>query len=309
MTRVAAIDVGTNSVKLAVAEVHDDIDLVHEDSQITRLGRAVDKSGRLSEESMSLTLDVVARFASDARSLGAARIVVVGTSALRDAANGADFIDAVAERTGLDLEIITGDREARLALRAVSSDLTLRLDPSMELAVFDIGGGSTEVNTGHDSTVEFHESFNIGAVRLTERFFHSDPPEDDELRAAMDQAIDMFKDLPAPNSSRTGVGIGGTVTNASRILAEGTRDVHGRRLEQSQVMELLQRLAAIPLALRRETPGLDPARADVIVAGITVLGALMDRLALQSITVSTRGLRYGLLSEIAEGIKSDSDPA
>jgi len=304
MTRVAAIDVGTNSVKLAIADVAGDVDLIREDSQITRLGQGVDETGSLRGDAMERTLTVVQRFAEQALSAGAISTAIVGTSALRDARNGADFIAGVTARTGLVLEIISGDREAQLAQTAVSSDPALDLDPAARLVVFDIGGGSTEVTIGRGSKVDFHGSFNIGAVRLTERTLPSDPPGAAELCAAMDQVAAIFDKLEAPAGPLAGVGIGGTVVNAAAVAAGGREGIHGTNLLAQQIAHVLDRLAAVPVEIRRGVPGLEPARADVIVAGVVILASLMTKLNLPNVRVSTRGLRYGLLVEMANKINN-----
>lgn len=299
MTRVAAIDVGTNSVKLAIADVEGDVRIVREESEITRLGRGVDETRNLAREPMAATLNAVARFADDARAAGASRIVVAGTSALRDAGNGDEFLRSVRDRTGLDVEIISGMREAALAHLAVSSDPALQLDPSAELAVFDIGGGSTEVNIGSGESISYHRSFDVGAVRLTERFLRSDPPSASEMEEAKRYVSGEFEGVPAPAGARAAAGIGGTLVNVAAVTSKPGQAIHGSHLSMDRLREALSKLAGAPLERRRSMPGLEPGRADVIVGGVIILIALVERLGVESVQVSTRGLRYGLLKEMA----------
>lgn len=305
---VAAVDIGTNSVKLTVADLDAGALRVRADTtQITRLGKNVDKSGRLDETAIARTLEALGQFAAQARQLGAGRVAAVGTSALRDAANGPQFVDQAEQTLGGTVEIISGDREAHLIHTAARRDPDLAFPPDGILAVMDIGGGSTEFVVGQGAQVTFRDSLQLGAVRLTERALASDPPSLDELQQATEIVDAALASVPVPANREapvTLVGSGGTIANLAsmeRGLTTWTPDVlHGMRLNRAQVEVRVAALAALTLAERRNLPGLEPDRADVIVAGALIQARAMHRLAVTEVVVSLRGLRYGLLYELAD---------
>jgi exopolyphosphatase/guanosine-5'-triphosphate,3'-diphosphate pyrophosphatase len=308
--RVAAIDVGTNTVLLLVAERREDgIAPLVERAEITRLGRGVDASGRLDPGAIAETVRVLAAYAAEARALGAATIACVATSAARDAANGAEFFQAARAAAGLTPEIISGDEEARLVWRSAWRDFggpsgPPPFPPAAPLAVLDVGGGSTELSFGDGPVPRGRRSLQVGAVRLTERHVRADPISPSTLatlRAAARQAL-------APLAAMDGlgglagarlVGVAGTVTTLAAVLqALPTYDagrVHGATLDLDQVEVLLERLAALPVAERARLPGLEPKRADVIVAGAVVVAEATRLLGFDRLTVSDRGVRWGLI--------------
>ena len=303
--RLAAIDIGTNSTKMTIADISEDgaLSVVSEDSQITRLGEGVDQSHRLSDAAITRTLNAMGRFAEVARSDGTEKIVAAGTSALRDAENGAEFLRQAQRQTGLDIEIITGDREAQLAFAAVCSDPLLRL-PDTPLLVFDIGGGSTELILGEGKTIQRHDSLNVGAVRLTERFFPADPPTDEQLASASAFTDSLLATFSRPVQTPYVVGIGGTAVNLASVTRglpkTNPNAVHAATLSATDVAHALHRFGAVPVAVRREIAGLEPARADVILGGTVVLSRLLAYFQTDRFIVSARGLRYGLLAETAK---------
>lgn len=307
MKRLAAIDIGTNSIKMTVADAGDTgtLHVVRESSETTRLGEGVDATKRLGDDAMARTLAALSRLVAEARALGAEEIVAAGTSALRDAANGLDFLARAQSETGLAIEVISGDREAQLAYAAVRADADLGLPPGFGLVVFDIGGGSTELTLGGAGGLERHASLDIGAVRLSERFLHSDPPTAREQSEASEFAASALRVFPAPQIQPILVGLGGSVVNiAALTLAQSAPappgDVHGTLLFDRDARDALARLSAVPLAARRALPGLEPARADVIVGGALILTALLAHFHSDRFLVSARGLRYGLLAERAQ---------
>ena len=304
--RLAAIDIGTNSTKMTVADAAADgtLSVVAEDSDVTRLGEGVDATGRLGDAPMARTLDAVARFSEAARAQGVETVLGAGTSALRDAANGPDFIQSVKDRAGVDIQIITGDREAQYAYAAVRSDASLNIPTASSLLVFDIGGGSTELILGDATGVERFQSLDIGAVRLTERFLHSDPPTAYELQAATDYARAAFETFLRPDAPPFVAGIGGTALNVAAVTQgqapPDTDALHGKSLPHAAVAAALSQFAALPLSERRTLPGLEPKRADVIVAGALILDQLLTYFAAEQFLLSVRGLRYGLLADYAK---------
>ena len=307
--RLAAIDIGTNSTKMTVADVSGTgkLSVVSEESEVTRLGEGVDASRRLGDAPKARTLDAVARFAGAARALSAETVLGAGTSALRDAANGPDFLNEIKDRTGVVVEIITGDREAQLAYAAVRSDASLAIPEAASLLVFDIGGGSTELILGDANGVGRYKSLDIGAVRLYERFLHSDPPASAELGAARQFASASFMAFALPDAPLLVAGMGGTALNIAAVTqgaAQADADtIHGATLSASAVSSALARLAPAPLEQRRTIPGLDPKRADVIVAGALILDTLLTCFHADHFLLSARGLRYGLLADYAKSNK------
>jgi exopolyphosphatase / guanosine-5'-triphosphate,3'-diphosphate pyrophosphatase len=307
--RFATIDIGTNSVLLLVAERQPDgrFNALCERAEITRLGRGVDQSRVLSEAGMEDTLRVLEAYAAEARALGAQDIAVSATSAARDAHNGSAFLEAARARAGVVVEIISGALEAQLSFAAVHADFASQAQGP--LLVIDIGGGSTEfIFGGLGGQVAFRHSFDVGAVRLTERLVHADPPSAAE-RAQVTQLLDQtFAALPRPPAGATLVGVAGTVTTlyamAHAIEPYDAERVHGGRLSQAQLSELTDRLWRMPLAERRALPGVQPKRADVLPVGALILSRAVAALGLEQVRVSDRGLRWGLLAHRFGGTAS-----
>ena len=302
--RVATIDVGTNTVLLTVAERSGRSFLpVVEQAEITRLGRGVDRTGRLDPAAIAETVAVIARYAALARSLGATRIAAVATSAARDAANGAEFFEAARAAAGLAPEIIPGGEEARLVHLSAWGDFG---SPGRRLAVLDVGGGSSEVTWGGGPVPEGRRSFQMGAVRLTERTAPGDPPSPDDLRRMRAAAREALGEMATIRASGTFAGarlvaVAGTVTTLAAVaqalpVYDATR-VHGSALSREDLETLLGRLAALPVAGRAVLPGMEPKRADVIVAGAVLVEAAMDLGGFDVLTVSDRGVRWGLLHD------------
>ena len=303
--RAAVIDIGTNSILLLVADLipsGTEVRPVTDRAIITRLGKGVDSRGRLSAESITRSLEAVSQYAHIARAEGAERIVAIGTSALRDAANAAEFLEPAAAAIGSPVDVIAGEREARLSWYSVAFDGALALKTPALMA--DVGGGSTELVAGSGEDLTSAVSVDIGAVRLTERCLQRDPcrPEDlacarKETRAALSAAL-QDKDV------RSLAGIGGTIVNLANILSGGAGHelTHGSRLSASAVTAITERLAALPLAERQKTPGLECARADVIVAGGIIFETLLSITGLADVVCSTHGARFGALIRHMRGL-------
>ena len=309
--RAAAIDVGSNTVLLLVAEAQGGrLRALAERAEITGLGRGVDATGRLDPAAIAATAEVLGRYAAEARALGAERIACVATSAARDAANGADFFAAVSAAAGLTPEIISGDEEARLVWRSAWRDFGGAAGGG--LAVLDVGGGSTELSFGAGPTPRGRVSLQVGAVRLTERLVRADPVAAETLaalRAAARQALAPAALLPGWTDAawRGGgtprlVGVAGTVTTlaavAQALPAYDAERVHGSALTLAAIDALVERLAALPVAARAALPGMEPKRADVIVAGGVVVAEALRLLGFEALTVSDRGVRWGLALEL-----------
>ncbi|AGC47618.1 Ppx/GppA family phosphatase [Myxococcus stipitatus DSM 14675] len=301
MPRFATIDVGTNSVLLLVAERTPEgrFEPVLERAEITRLGRGVDATRRLSAEGMEATLSVLESFAREAREAGAQDIAVSATSAARDASNGPEFLAAAKARAGVTVEIISGQMEAELSFAAVHADFAS--ESAGPLLVLDIGGGSTEFIYGNPAGhVDFRHSFDVGAVRMTERFVSSDPLSSENRARIQAHLRDTFKALPPPPPDAALVGVAGTVTTLYAVqhaidpyVAER---VHGGSLSLGELTALVDRLCQMPVEERRTLPGMQPKRADVIPAGALILLESVKALGLEGCRVSDRGLRWGLLA-------------
>jgi exopolyphosphatase/guanosine-5'-triphosphate,3'-diphosphate pyrophosphatase len=306
---LAALDVGTNTVLMLVAECGADgaVTALADFARITRLGRGVDANHRLDPDAVARTVDTIAEFADRARALGAVKILSAATAAVRDAADGAAFLAQVKDRTGVVLEVISGETEAQLSWLAVRKGL--RLDPADRVLVVDIGGGSTELIRAQPGRKLEVTSLQLGSVRLTERLVHHDPPiarEAADVRIAVDEALRALGWDFRPN---TLVGIAGTVTTVC-ALALGLEKydpaiVHGHRLSHREVLEAVMRLAAVPLEERKKLPGIEPARADVIFAGAAILERVMAHFELEHVIVSDQGVRWGLVwRELQKGDSS-----
>jgi len=298
--RVAVIDVGTNTVLLLVAERRGgSFVAVSERAEITRLGRGVDRSGQLAPDAIRETAEVLARFAAEARGLGAADIACVATSAARDARNGAAFFEAARAAAGVSPEVVSGDEEARLVHAGAWRDFGA---PGRTLAVLDVGGGSTEFTWGDGPSARDRESLQLGAVRLTERCPAADPPGPGGLEALRAAAAGALRGLARLSPALAGarlVAVAGTVTTLAAVEqalpAYDAARVHGSTLALGRLEALLARLADLTVEARRRLPGMEPKRADVIVAGGAILVEAMRATGFRELTVSDRGVRWGLL--------------
>jgi len=309
--RLAAIDVGTNTVLLLVAERRGrTFAPVAERAEITRLGRGVDRTRRLDPAAVSETVRVLARFAAEARSLGARIVACVATSAARDASNGADFFRAAAAAAGLEPEVVSGEEEARLVYASAWRDFGSPEGAREPLAVLDVGGGSTEYTWGDGPEPSGRVSLQVGAVRLSERLSPSDPMTAADLARMRAEAREAVQQLALPEArglpSRARlVAVAGTVTTLAAVHQAlpvyDAQRVHGSRLESAQLEALLARLAPLTVAERARLPGMEPKRADVIVAGCAIVLEAMRATGFERLTVSDRGVRWGLLYDRAPG--------
>lgn len=302
--RVAAIDIGTNSVLLTVAEVSDGGALTPlvERATITRLGEGVDRTRTLADAAIERTLACLAEYAEAIREAGATRIDVVGTSAMRDAAGGDALVARAEALLGTRPRVISGDEEARLTFGGGLSGLDLH--GAKRVLVFDIGGGSTEVIVGDRAPVAIAHavSLDIGSVRLTERHVRSDPPTTEELDR-VDEDIERALDGARFDAVDAVVGVAGTVTTLGAIARKvdpyDAGVVHGLRLSREEIAKATALLDRTPIAERVKLPGLSPKRADVIAAGAHICRAVLARSGAAELVVSDRGVRWGLLAELA----------
>ncbi len=302
-TRLAVIDVGTNTVRLLVAEPDGPFAYrtLLTAQEITRLGEGLLPSRELQPEPIRRSVGVLRRYRNLADAHGAATILAVGTSALREAKNRNVFLTAARDRAGVEVAVITGEEEARLALLGVRAGLP---QAPARLAMIDIGGGSTELLVADGETVLAAVSTGLGVVKLTETCLHADPPLPGEIDTVRRKATERFDrartaELCGTLPADAFVGTAGTVTSLAAVdLALAPYDpvrITGHRMTRGRITRLLRRLASLPLADRRRVPGLEPARADVILAGSAICLAAMDVLGFSELTVSDGGLREGIL--------------
>jgi exopolyphosphatase / guanosine-5'-triphosphate,3'-diphosphate pyrophosphatase len=298
--RFAVIDVGTNSVKFHVGERRADGSwlTIVDRAEVTRLGEGLDEGGRLEPEPMERTAAAVEAMVAEARELGVEATAAVGTAGLRIAANGAEFVESVQARCGLEIEIISGEEESRLAYLAVKRSLGL---VQGSLCVFDTGGGSSQFTFGSGDEVDERFSVDVGAARFTERFGLDGVVSEDDLRAALDAIgadLDRLDGRPSPGAL---VGMGGAVTNLAavkhRLAAYDPDVVQGTVLEAAEVDHQIEAYRTRTADERRAIVGLQPKRAEVILAGACIVRTVMDKLGKDSLTVSDRGLRHGVLIE------------
>ncbi|HYW29246.1 MAG TPA: Ppx/GppA phosphatase family protein [Gaiellales bacterium] len=289
--RLAALDIGSNSTRLLVADAEGErLQEVERLLTITRLGDGVDANGRLAEDAMERVSRCVGRYAERASELGSEQPLAVATSAVRDAANGQEFLARLEREHGVRTRLLKGEDEARLTLRGVASGRSL----DGAVVVCDIGGGSTELIGGTGDDVRFAVSLDMGCVRLSERHLHDDPPTKEQVRAVREEVTQL---VPGDVPDGDLIGVAGTITTLATIDL-GLEDevpelVDGHVLERRTVEAELERLAGLPLDRRREVRGLMPERAPTIVAGAAILAQLMEQLDAQRLSVSERDILHG----------------
>ncbi|WP_328932903.1 MULTISPECIES: Ppx/GppA phosphatase family protein [unclassified Streptomyces] len=314
MTRVAAVDCGTNSIRLLVADVDPATgQLVDLDRRMTivRLGQGVDKTGRLAPEALERTFAACRDYAAIIKELGAERLRFVATSASRDASNRDDFVRGVLDILGVEPEVVTGDEEAELSFTGATRELTGRDDLATPYLVVDIGGGSTEFVVGDDA-VRAGRSVNIGCVRMTERHLVrdgkvTDPPTPDQItamRADIEAALDLAEETVPLREARTLVGLAGSVTTVSAIAqnlpAYDTEAIHHSRVSYDRVREITESLLRSTHAERAAIPSMHPGRVDVIGAGALVLLSIMERVGASEVVVSEHDILDGIAFKAAE---------
>ena len=305
--RLAAVDVGTNSTRLLVADVADGVIVAEHlrEMVITRLGRGVDRSGRFDPAALARTLEVLAGYAEACRRLGVERRRVVATSATRDAADRQAFLDGVRDLLGVEAEVLTGQQEAAATYRGATAAGAQDDRPTL---VVDIGGGSTELIAGHGRVPRAMVSLDIGCVRLFERHLHTDPPAAAEvaaLRADVAAHLRRVGEVLDPAAAERVVGVAGTVTTVTAIAlgleAYDPRRIHLATADAAQVAATAEKLAAMTAAERAALPVMVRGREDVIAAGALLLDELVQRFQIQQVVASEADILDGVLLGLAEG--------
>jgi exopolyphosphatase/guanosine-5'-triphosphate,3'-diphosphate pyrophosphatase len=304
--RVAVIDVGTNSARLLVADVEGRlVRQVERRSTVTRLGRGVDLSRRLSVEAIEDACAAIGGYLELVEGLGGVGSVeAIATSAVRDAENGGAFVAELRERFALTARVLDGEEEARLTYLGASSEE----EPRVPTLVIDIGGGSTELIVGREDEISFHTSLQAGVVRHSERHIAHDPPTAVELEALAEDVRGLIEEATAEAPDpEAGIAVAGTPTSLAAIdLALEPYDperVHGHALGLAAIQRMLSRLASVPLAERVCIPGLHPDRAPTIVAGVVILVEAMRAFGLGRIAVSEHDILYGAAISAARARK------
>ncbi|MEU0601866.1 Ppx/GppA phosphatase family protein [Streptomyces sp. NPDC006393] len=313
MSRVAAIDCGTNSIRLLVADANPETgELVDLERRMTivRLGQGVDRTGRLAPEALERTFAACREYAQVIKEYGAERLRFVATSASRDAENRDEFVRGVVDILGVEPEVITGDQEAEFSFTGATKELTGRDHLDRPFLVVDIGGGSTEFVVGDDH-VRAARSVDVGCVRMTERHLVrdgvvSDPPGEAQIaaiRADIDAALDLVEETVPLREARTLVGLAGSVTTVSAIAQElpeyDSARIHHSRVPHDRVREITRALLHSTHAERATIPSMHPGRVDVIGAGSLVLLAIMDRIGADEVVVSEHDILDGIAWSVA----------
>jgi exopolyphosphatase/guanosine-5'-triphosphate,3'-diphosphate pyrophosphatase len=293
--RVAVIDVGTNSARLLVADVAGGkVSPVERRSRVTRLGRGVDLSGRLSAEAIEDACAAIGDYVAELQSLDAGAVDAIATSAVRDAANGSAFVAELRERFALSARVLDGEEEARLTYLGATSEQA----PTEPTLVIDIGGGSTELIVGTGEEIAFHASLQTGVVRHTERHISSDPPTAIELESLAADVRGLIEAAVKPGlEAKAGIAVAGTPTSLAAVEMElepyDPARVHGHVLLLPAIQRMLSQLASTPLSERVEIPGMHPDRAPTIVAGVVILVEAMRAFGLDRIQASEHDILYG----------------
>lgn len=292
--KYASIDIGTNSVRLLIADYDGTVfSDIQKRVQVTRLGRGVNETGVLSEESMSNTIDAVALFSEGAKAAGALEVFIMATSAARDAKNSETFLNRLEERVGIRAQIISGDVEAEIGFKGVLLGMPELVDEKKPQLVIDIGGGSTELIVGSGDGILFAKSLNMGSVRMTGAYVNSDPISDSDysaMQTAIEAAVETVKDAISQYPIQRAIGIGGTAATFATIdkkMPIYDRDgVHGAIVSTEKVRRINAMLRHDSIEERKAIVGLEEKRADVILAGGLILETVLEQFDCPFVQVS-----------------------
>ena len=297
MNRKAVIDVGSSSIKFFLGEISEDgtLSTVLDENDIQRIGEGLRETGQISPEAMARNIEALSKFAKKATENGADEIICIGTMALRNATNAVDFIKQARDVCGLKLSVISGEEEARLSYLAVLSGLPVQDE---KIVVFDTGGGSTEFVYGEGNTVNKRFSIDLGDLRITEKFFKSDPVSADDVKRATENIEKIFARHEVKGDGSRLVGMGGTVTNMASVKRKmevyKPDIIQGSKLTLDDIEEQILDYSKKTIEERKQIVGLQSKRADIILAGACILRAIVELLGASEVTVSDKGIRHGL---------------
>ena len=306
--RVGTIDIGTNSMRLLIADYKNNkIENREKYINTTRIGQGVDKEGYITEEAMQRNLKALKEFSDKCKEEKCEKVYCMGTSALRDSKNGQDFVNRAKELTNIDVKIICGDEESNLGFMGVleGTDGNKKDD----ILVIDIGGGSTEFIIGNEEGIKFCKSENVGALRMTEKFITTDPISDEEFDAMIDfieETISFTLDSIKHMHISKLVGIGGAITSLSAMNQQlevySMEKVHNSVVTKKDLEKILQNLKNMTLNDKKTIKGLQPKRADIITAGVKILHIIMKKLEFETIVISEYDNLEGLLCQKAKNM-------
>lgn len=302
MKKYAVLDLGSNSIRLLLCQYENGKIEGEKFLIMTRLGKNVDSTGRLSDESMKATIEALQEFKSKSEAYGAEEIFAMATSAVRDASNGSDFVKQIKDETGINVEILSGESEARVGVKGVVAGL----DEVDRTLIIDIGGGSTELIV-YDEGIQFSRSLNLGAVRMTGKHVSSDPLVEGDLiklkvdvESSLNDTLKVLSDYTIDKA----IGIGGTATTFGAIQLEmgqyDRRKIHNYNLTYQQLDDIIKKLEALSVDERKQIRGLDPRRADIIHTGGLILENILSGLNLSNYTISDFDNLEGYLVECLE---------
>ncbi len=297
MTKIAAVDIGSNSVLMCVGEhlAASDFRVIYDMARTTRLGSGLAKRGRLSAAGMHRTLEALRECRRKAQILGVALARAIGTAALREASNADEFLKKAKEALGFSIEVVSGEKEAELTFLGVAGAVR---DP---LLILDVGGASTEIVLARDAKIERVISMPIGAARLREMI-----PEEDVLRFFVRVIEVVPSDLSQIDAgSRSTILVGGTATTLAAVRLQLKKyepeKIDGFSFMRSELAGLVDEIRAVPIERRADIPGLSRSRAAIITSGGLIICQILSELGVEKVSISTRGLRHGVLSELAQG--------
>jgi len=305
LRKVAAVDIGTNTIRLLVVSGNkQNWEILHQAMNTSRLGqgmRSENGSAMLQREAMDRSLDVVVDYAKQAQAMQVDDIRLVATSAVREAENGREFTSEVFQKTGIQTEVVSGEKEAELSLKGVG----MTVDDREGILVLDIGGGSTEFILSKSGKISKAKSIPVGAVVMTEKYLHSDQPQSSELnamRAFIQKKLEpIFKEF---GNAVPLVGTAGTITTIGAVYLEMERydyqKINGLTLHRKYIKSILKRFTSVPLIERRNIVGLEPKRADIITAGTEILMMVINVFSYTNMLVSDFGLREGIIAEMLD---------
>jgi exopolyphosphatase/guanosine-5'-triphosphate,3'-diphosphate pyrophosphatase len=309
--RLASIDIGTNTVLMLIADIqrNGSLNVVKDEHFIGRLGKGVDEHGIIQKETFHRIHDILSQLKNIADSFDIKRISACGTSALRDAENRQEFIDFIKEKLAIEIRILSGKEEAELTYLGAVSEYLSSAD-SKNYAVLDIGGGSTEIVIGSGARVTSSNSIDIGSVRLTERILKNNPPSDIALMNAGRLVRDYLQKIQSLLPTTNIIGVAGTLTTLAALdlrIPEFDKNLVNRHtLTIEAIDRIFQELRPLTLDLLKSYPQIHPSRADILLAGIIILRETLRKVNLSKITVSDRGLRYGIVLRTAQNLFNDS---
>jgi exopolyphosphatase/guanosine-5'-triphosphate,3'-diphosphate pyrophosphatase len=299
--RIASIDIGTNTILLLIADFDADgsLTVLRDEQIIARLGKGVDANRRITAETFSRVVGFLQKLKATAEANGATKLVASGSSALRDARNGEEFVRGVKGRIGLEIEVLSGQEEAELTYRGAVSEFLRMPGAHRSFAVLDIGGGSTELTIGEEAAVLRKASLNVGALRLTERLLKTSPPSELAISQALTEVRSWISTLPRLLTTTRLIGVAGTVTTLAAIdlnlPAYDPKRVSGHFIRVEAIEQIYEKIRTKTVGeMIKMFPQIQLGRADIILAGVIVLIEALKRFGVRGITTSDRGLRYGL---------------